>query len=390
MKIYPKRILKILFYSILFFAFLKPDSLEHIGLKWLDISLVVIDGMLMIILCYFALIRKFKISSISLSIGLIYFVIGISTLFGTKDFFSLLKVAGTALGMGLLTDFCMQKDPKIYFQSSLFTLTILFTINFITILKYYPIGMYRLDYVVGDLYFMGHDNGMIYNLIPFCSLAILYTYCKKGKIISKISLYAIFLTFISELYVKSATGIVESFLLLILIFFIDNKFLSKFINPKFIFLLFFILNYLVVILRIQNYFSWFFVDVLGKDLTFTGRTYLWDYAINMIKNNPIFGFGMGVQVYGNGHSYPHPHCLILDFIFKGGIITLLIFCILIINYIKKYKSSNNKIISKMLLLPVFVLLIGEITASNPYKPLFWSLLVLICYSDEIEKMFIKN
>lgn len=390
MKIYPKRILKILFYSILFFAFLKPDSLEHIGLKWLDISLVVIDGMLMIILCYFAIIRKFKISSISLSIGLIYFVIGISTLFGTKDFFSLLKVAGTALGMGLLTDFCMQKDPKIYFQSSLFTLTILFTINFITILKYYPIGMYRLDYVVGDLYFMGHDNGMIYNLIPFCSLAILYTYCKKGKIISKISLYAIFLTFISELYVKSATGIVESFLLLILIFFIDNKFLSKFINPKFIFLLFFILNYLVVILRIQNYFSWFFVDVLGKDLTFTGRTYLWDYAINMIKNNPIFGFGMGVQVYGNGHSYPHPHCLILDFIFKGGIITLLIFCILIINYIKKYKSSNNKIISKMLLLPVFVLLIGEITASNPYKPLFWSLLVLICYSDEIEKMFIKN
>lgn len=389
-RIYPKRILKIFVFSILFFALLKPDSLDHIGLKWLDISLVIIDGMLMFIMFFFAVIRKIKVSGTTFIIILIYFFIGLSTLFGTKDLFSLLKVSGTAIGAGLFTDYCMQKDPEIYFKAGIFTLIILFSINCITILKYYPVGMYRLDYVVGDLYFMGHDNAMIYNLVPLCSLSFIFSYIKKKKILNKVSLYAVILTFFSEFYVKSATGIIEVLLLLLLFTLINNKKFDKLLNPKLLFFTYILLNLLVVIFRIQNNFSWFFVDILGKDLTFTGRTYLWDYAINMINYHSFLGYGMGVEIIGNGHIYPNAHCLILDFLFKGGFFSLMSFLLLMINFNINYRKSENKVIAKMILIPIIVLLTGEITAAIPYKPLFWSLFVLINYSDSIENLYEKK
>ena len=386
MIIYPKRVVKVLFYSIIFFALIKPDSLEHIGLKWMDTTLIVIDGMLMVIMSWFALIKKYRISLTTIIIFLIYFIIGLSTLFGTRDFFSLIKVAGTAIGAGMFTDFCLQKDSKLYFQSSILTLLILFTINLFTIIKYYPVGMYRLDYVVGDLYFMGHDNGMIYNLIPLCALSFIYSYSTKRKFWTFISIYSVFITLFSEFYVKSATGILSTIILIIMLLLLDKKILNKILNPKLLFSSFLILCFLLVFLRIQNYFSWLFVDILGKDLTFTGRTYLWDYAISLIKNKIFLGYGMGVNVVGNGHVYPHAHSLILDFMFKGGLLTFIVFLSLMHNFDKKYKKSSNKTISKLILIPIAVLLFCELTAACPYKAFFWSLFVLINYTPNIENM----
>ncbi len=385
-KLRPKRIVKILLYSIVFFALIKPDSLEHIGLGWLNSALVIIDVILMGVMAYRALIGSYKISSATLLISLIYLVIGISTLLGTLDFISLVKVAGTAIGVGLFTDYCLQKDPKVYFQSSIFTLSVLFTINLFTIIKYYPVGMYRLDYVVGDLYFMGHDNGMIYNLIPLCSLSFIYSYAKKKKIWTFVSLYSIALTLFSEIYVKSATGILATFLLIIMLILIRNKMLNKILKPKIIFLAFFILNISIIIFKVQNSFSWLFVDILKKDLTFTGRTYLWDYALGLIKNRLIIGYGMGVDVIGNGHAYPHAHSLVLDLLFKGGILALMLFIFLLANFNANYKKANDKIISKLLLLPIAVLLFCEITSAMPYKAFFWSLIVMTNSINDIKRI----
>lgn len=386
MKIYPKKIIKMLFYAIIFFALLKPDSLEHIGLKWLDILLVIIDGLLMLNMVFFAILKRYRISETTILILCIYLIFGFSTIFGTKDIFTLIKVAGTAVGAGMFTDYCLQKNPELYFQSSIFTLLVLFSINFITIIKYYPIGMYKLDYVIGDLYFMGHDNSMIYNLIPLCSLSFIYSYVKKKKFWTVISMYSIALSLVSEIYVKSATGIIAIFVLILMLIIIDKKLLNKILNPKTLFILFIVLTFSVVILKVQNYFSWLFVNILGKDLTFTGRTYLWDYALSMIKEKLFLGYGMGVEVVGNGHTYPHAHSLLLDLLFKGGIMALLFFCILLLDFNKKYVRSKNKIISKLILIPIAGILLCEITSAMPYKTYFWSLFVLINYTNRINNL----
>lgn len=322
---------RILFYSLLMFAFIKPDSLEYIGLKWLDIILILVDGITMFSMILLLFSKKYRISRSSITIFVIYLFIGIFTILGTQDYFSFLKVAGTSFGFSLFADYMIQRRIDIFFKAAIATLIILFSINLITIIKYFPNGMYQMDKIVGDLYFMGHDNGMIYNLIPLCSLSLLYSYLKKEKMITWYSVISLFLLFSSEVYVQSATGIIESILLVLLIFGYDNKILRKLINPVFLFTVYFISNILIVLIRIQNNFSWIIVGIFKKDITFTGRTYLWDYTILKIIENHFMGCGMGTVIPGaNGHTYPHCHNLLLDFLYKGGIFSLVFFIILII------------------------------------------------------------
>lgn len=383
-----KNFKKIILYSILIFAFIKPDSLEYIGLKWLDTLLILIDSTVMVVLFLFLITKKYRISNCSIIILLIYISIGVCTIFGQKDYFSLLKVAGTSFGFALFTDFMLQRNPDIYFKASITTLIILFSINFITIIIYYPTGMYEMEKIVGDLYFMGHDNGMIYNLIPLSALSLLYAYLKKGKFVTWYTICALFLLFASVIYVQSATGIIEGILLLLLVFMYDNKYLSRIIKPSILIFIYLLFNVLIVFMRIQNYFSWFIVDMLGKDLTFTGRTILWDYTIYKVMKNHFMGYGTGVVIPGtNNHTYPHCHNLLLDFLFKGGIFALIFFILLLCVFSKYYYRVVDKKIAKLILIPLFILLFGEITSAVPYKIYFWSFFVLIQYANEIKAYY---
>ena len=70
---------------------------------------------------------------------------------------------------------------------------------------------------------------------------------------------------------------------------------------------------------------WFLIDILGKDMTFTNRTNMWDAALRVIGESPIWGYGnvnekwffsnMSSQAIGS-------HNFILGIIINGGIIGL--------------------------------------------------------------------
>ncbi|PPS44228.1 O-antigen ligase [Chroococcidiopsis sp. TS-821] len=78
------------------------------------------------------------------------------------------------------------------------------------------------------------------------------------------------------------------------------------------------------------------VDILGKDLTFTGRTILWEYVLQMIQQRPILGYGY--QGFWRGldgpsafvldavnWAVPHAHNGFLDLTLNLGIVGLSIF-----------------------------------------------------------------
>lgn len=377
-----------LFFGLIIFAFLKPDSLEYIGLAWLDKLLVLIDVAVMAVLMVMMLFGKFSMSKCSMIILAIYFFVGVFTAMGEKDFFSLMKVGGTSFGFALFTDYLIQKKPEIYFKASISVLLLLFTINLYTIIMYYPIGMYETDKVVGDLYFMGHDNGMIYNLIPLCAVCMIYSYLTEGRLMTRYTFFALFLSVFSEVYVHSATGIIEVTMLLILVVMYDNKYLRKIVTPGVLITTYLCFNVLIVFMKIQNYFAGFIVGVLGKDLTLTGRTVLWDFAVFKIRQNNFMGYGMGSEIPGaNGHTYPHCHNLLLDFLYKGGLFSFICFIVLLVVFGKCYYRSSDKRISKIILIALFILLFGEITAACPYKVYFWSFFVLIQYGNELKSYF---
>lgn len=375
------------FILIASFALIKPDSLKYIGLAYLDYFLMFFDVILLILLLLF--ITTYRVSKQSLIIMLMYGFMIISTILHTGSFSFLIKTVGPAFAICLYTDYCMQKCPFKFVQVNFYLWSILYILNYMTILLF-PDGIYVTSRLSGSCWLLGYDNGFTLTLIPLVGFAMIYSYLKKGELISIETFCSIAILLVTEITVWSASGIVMAAILLIFIFASNVPVIKKLTNPHLLIFIFYIATILLVFVRVLNLFEFLIVDILHKDITLTGRTYIWDYAISVFKKNWLLGVGQGgFTVIGKYNSYLHPHCLILDFLYKGGSCMLLSFIWLMhkfCNHIEKYLKNP---ISKVVLMVVVSLLMGEIANSSQYKPYLWSFIVMSAYIPEFlgeEKM----
>lgn len=94
------------------------------------------------------------------------------------------------------------------------------------------------------------------------------------------------------------------------------------------------------------------VDKLGKDLTFTGRTYIWESVIGMIQQRPLLGYGytafwQGLEgpsvavVSAVDWAVPHSHNGYLDLCLDLGIVGLTLFVLgLGINLVRTFTQLH--------------------------------------------------
>ena len=79
----------------------------------------------------------------------------------------------------------------------------------------------------------------------------------------------------------------------------------------------------------QNALAVYFIeDVLGKDITFTQRTFLWDAASKVFVESPIYGYGLvdADWYYSNMSTHAKgPHNFIWSILIYGGILLLTVF-----------------------------------------------------------------
>ena len=121
-----------------------------------------------------------------------------------------------------------------------------------------------------------------------------------------------------------------------------------------------------IILKIQYLFDWLVVQILHKSLTFTGRTIIWDRVLVLIKRKPLLGYGFQtneiVSNYLGNRAFVHAHNTILDIVYKGGLLTLLVFFKMIYYPIHElYTSRKNKLSSfiSFILFCIFIMCIFE-------------------------------
>ena len=246
------------------------------------------------------------------------------------------------------------------------------TINFILLLIFpNGFGQYVPGYSMTEdsrLNFLGRDNTFIYFFIT----AIIVAFIHGSK---KELYYILALSFITMVYVFSATGIIGCILIVIYALFLQGKSIDKLFNFKILSVAYVIIYYLIVIERIQEKFSYIIVDILGKDITFTGRTSLWDSAMSYISQKPWTGYGVTEKFLttASGIAYS-PHNLILQILLAGGILSLGIFIVMYwicgrkLNY-KKYHLSNTIAVA------IFIYLITSLTESTLNTPYLYVLLI---------------
>ena len=275
-------------------------------------------------------------------VGIVFFEVWrvLATIYCGGDYTSLFLTILNALAICLVVEMGLKTDPDALLDGASFTLGLFVLINFVTIILF-PQGMYEFNNYTQN-YFLGYRNNSIMLFFP----AIIFSIVRSLRKYNKLTLSSFVITavsFANVILAFSATSVIGmTVFILFLLLALINK-MPNFLN---------IITYLainiayffgVIILRLQEAFAFIIVDMLGRDLTFTGRTKIWDGALAAFAKSPVFGVGeIESQASRDLIGATHAHNYYLDLLYKSGLPGFLIFfAILIICGMALYRNRKN-------------------------------------------------
>ncbi len=282
----------------------------------------------------------------------------------------------------LTSSYYIKKDCNFFLNALINVLTVILTINLI-ITFIYPNG------IIDELYFIGIRTRCTDLIFPLIVITFVRDNLNKVKASPK-SLYCLIISIATVYRLHIATAIVGlgCFVIFLGVFYFILKSLRGIKLMPILLVGALLLSGLVVSGILIKSFSWLIQNVLHKSATISGRTEIWELAIEKIKEKPIFGHGMynnGNFVYwgytGGEKSLWQAHNQWLQLLFDGGIVTTVIFIALIIVSGNRLEKIKNKTVKTLFLAgfgAFFVMMISEIYSYTQY----FYLLIFIAYQGK--------
>lgn len=113
-----------------------------------------------------------------------------------------------------------------------------------------------------------------------------------------------------------------------------------------------------------------FLNLFGKDLTFSVRTYIWQRALSLIPLKPVWGYGISDMFVPAFGGVDHPaHNEILNVLYRGGAVSFAFIAVAFILVVKKSIGRGKwHRISMAFLFGIAIVMITEILSSqNAYQ-----------------------
>lgn len=353
-----------LLYILCLIPFFKPAYFSYVmeGTNQIYFMLKMISFGMAVLL----LIKSFQISKFTLVLLLSQLFLLFVTIINNGNIIGMIDQVLSVCTLCILTENGLRNNQQVFLKSFITFFAVLVTINFITIILY-PDGLYYSSLKIDTArnWFLGNKNVFIIYIIPLLFSLKLY-----GKLMNKkLNVWFWFfatISLFSLIFCWGATGIVGIVFYLIGILF-ENKFRKlKLFRIKNYFFSYIALFISIIILRFQNLFSYLIIDFLKKDITFTGRVYIWDFVIDVIKDSPLIGYGNEFNDFRFSKSLVyksyHAHNQLLEFIYQGGLIYLgfmigLIW--MITGRLKKYKNSKYCFLISFTIFIYLIMMITE-------------------------------
>lgn len=379
-----------IFYFLLLFPYIKSTYLS-LTVSWIDMLYNICTLCSFTIICLLYLKKNYK-SKICFWIFIYELILVISSVINQADIVTSIKDLIKIISFCMIVDYGMKRDLKSFMFSLMNLLELHIYINFLSILIYKD-GLY-VSNLTGYTanYFLGYDNLHILYILPALLISKVYSYLYKNNRSIR-TLLLIIISLISIIVRWSATGLVGIVLFMIYIIF------AKWIcNRKF----FKVYNYIIaniclffaiIIFRLQNAFEYIIVDVLKKDLTFTNRTYIWDYILDFIKKKPFIGYGVEEQLVKLNktriYKSLHAHNQILEILYQGGFLLLISFAFIIYNISKKINECKNRYIKGLFAWVILTYFIMMLTEAYSFELIFFVFVFIfnidiICNKKEVK------
>ncbi|MFR8088296.1 MAG: O-antigen ligase family protein [Lachnospirales bacterium] len=219
------------------------------------------------------------------------------------------------------------EHSKIYMHILEYVIGVIIFLNVITVFLF-PDGMYAN--IRGDEgnWILGYYNVHIFIILPWLIIFFICSIKRNGKLKWSAILVGV-ICLIGIFVAGSKTSSIA--LLVFLVAIIISVKIGKISLPgvAVVFVVSMSISYLIVILQIQTYFADFIQNTLHRDLTFTGRTVIWDAALEAFFDSPILGNGMLVYMPASSDwTTTQAHNAFLNILANGGIIGLALFVLM--------------------------------------------------------------
>ena len=344
-----------IFFILLLFCFM-PPYITHEASNITNICKVFQIGSIV----FFTIlnIKENKGSRATFIVLLYYLVLLSSTIVNNISFMVAINNAIKTLSVCLLVDYGVRKQPRIFLKSFEIIFSVFLMFNVITVLKY-PNGLY-MNPASGlwQNWFLGYKNSHILYIFPLVLVSFLNSLL-DGKFVTSRNVIIMILSFLNIIIVQSSTSytMIIGIVVYILCYRMLNK--STKFHAKNYFYTYITSFTLITVLRISNWLRFIVVNLFKKDLTFTGRTKIWDLAIEQILNKPILGHGEKTFVYNTNYNVriTSTHSELLEIFFKTGLVGGLVYLFLIWKSAKNLYQYREKMISKYLAITLLIFLI---------------------------------
>ncbi len=360
-----------IFLILLILPFLKPASLEFIHK---DIEFFWnISRVLSAIFIFLIYILSSHFSKFILSISTFRIILLISTLVNSGDYWSFFVTCIEEISFCMLIELCATTNFIKFSKSFLISLGLLCTINLITVFLF-PNGMYISRYTHN--WFLGYDNGHILYILPFLIVYSL-TYIINNNKITLNSFLTIAMFSLSIYITWSVTSVIGISLFIFYIVFRHKLIFDRLLNIRMYIYSNVVIFFGIIIFRIQNIFAFIIENILKKDLTFTGRTRIWDNGLYWFQKRPFIGNGVqNTLVNYSRLSAVHCHNYYLQVLYQSGLIGFLGFSILLLLVAHQINSIPPNKYTRFISFSIFCFLLMLQIEAYTYMTTFFGLLTI--------------
>ena len=239
-------------------------------------------------------------------------------------------------------------------------------------LALYPNLIYvLLDYPGKRVYLLGADTAFVLWLLPAVCISALYILFTGKKLRASILITACITTLLKTrcaTAVVAFMGMAAALLIGLLLYRKQKIYLFPLLIVSLLANLFVLFVYTGGSFPILDFFI---EKILGKSVTFTERTVIWEEAMRMIREKPFFGHGFRPQINVSNSfadSFQHSHNQILQQLNAGGIVGLLLFAVFHIELCRKADKTDHSRARLLVVAAVFAVSITYITEA--YKKFF--------------------
>ena len=290
-----------------------------------------------------------------------------------------------ALGLLSLFEVGFSYNSKKILEAAGDLFFIMIAINYLLYCKY-PSGLGTEQGT--RVYFLGIRTGFSLYIIPGIMFNLLLDKCYKKKIsIRTVAVIVIGTVLLLSEWV--VTGLLELIIIIVLMILVNNKKLAPRINIFYITIALIVCDIALTVFGSKVKILDEVAILFNKDVTFSGRTYIWEGIVKRLCESPWAGYGDDALALINGRWFP-AHNQWLHTAMEGGYIAMALLIIaVIISSIHLYKNKNYNWY-KIIAICSAAVLVGTITEIQTYVPFLYVIYDLPYLLEQIGDLYETN